>query len=120
MFVLPSLRSAGALAARPMIEQPAYSAPIPSPEERAHLEQAHHEICTALTVLRSNVELVRVNLREEADRSAQVEIHRHLGELDMAVDRLSDLAARMRAWHHPDDLPPPTRTSASQSARLLP
>ena len=64
-----------------------------------YLEAAHHEICTALTVLQSNVELVRVELRREADPSIRITVQRHLSELDLAVDRLRRLAASMRTWH---------------------
>lgn len=70
-----------------------------SPREQEHLETAHHEICTALTVLQSNVELVRVELRHERDPATHVTVQRHLSELDLAVDRLKRLAVQMRAWH---------------------
>lgn len=69
--------------------------------EREHLERAHHEICTALTVLRTNVELVRVELRHEPGTAAQAHVQAHLVELDLAVDRLRRLASTMRGWHHP-------------------
>jgi len=70
-----------------------------SSREREHLERAHDEICTALTVLRSNVELVRVELRNDPNAPTQVLVQRHLTELDLAVDRLKRLALEMRAWH---------------------
>lgn len=70
-----------------------------SAREQAHLEGAHHEICSALTVLRSNVELVRIELREDTDPGTRVAVHRHLTELDAAVDRLQRLAVAMKAWH---------------------
>lgn len=85
--------------------------PIAFSREIHHLERAHEELCTAITVLRSNVELVRVELRREADaESTRVVIQRHLSELDLAFDRLRCLAQQMRAWHHdardgPEDPP---------------
>lgn len=82
-----------------------------SHRERERLEQAHHEICTALTVLRSNVDLVRVELRAEpADPASQVVVQRHLSELDLAVDRLRRLAIQMRAWHENDTIDPGGRS----------
>lgn len=67
--------------------------------ERDHLERAHHELCSALTILRSNVALVRVELQEEKDPASRASVQRHLSELDGAVDRLLGLAVQMRAWH---------------------
>lgn len=91
-----------------------------SPQEKEHLERAHHEICTALTVLRSNVELVRVELIHARDPAAHIIIHRHLSELDLAVDRLHRLATQMRSWHTaaPSGVPAPAGTTARTS--LLP
>ena len=83
----------------PMSEHPPSRDSLATPREQEHLETAHHEICTALTVLRSNVELVRVELRHEGDPSTHVTVQRHLTELDMAVERLKRLAAQMRTWH---------------------
>lgn len=65
--------------------------------EQEHLEEAHHEICTALTVLQSNVELVRVELRHQAD--TRVAVQRHMNELEQGLERLKQLAAQMRVWH---------------------
>lgn len=93
---------------------------IASPRERERLEQAHHEICTALTVLRSNVELVRIELRGDPDAPSQVVVQRHLGELDLAVERLRRLALQMRAWHENDSIDPGGTAQASSGARLLP
>lgn len=70
-----------------------------TPQEKEHLERAHHEICTALTVLRSNVELVRAELRHDAGPATQLAVHAHLTELDGAVDRLKRLTVQLRAWH---------------------
>lgn len=67
--------------------------------EQANLEDAHHEICTALTVLRSNVELVRIELRGEPLDAHTIAVHGHLSELELAVERLQRLAATMRGWH---------------------
>jgi len=83
-----------------MTEPPPLQEESASAPERAHLEHAHHEIRTALTVLQSNVELVRVQLRLDADPSTRLVLHRHLSELDLAVERLRRLATQMRAWHH--------------------
>lgn len=73
--------------------------PSASPREQAHLEEAHHAICTALTVLRVNVELIRMRLREGTAPGTRVVVHSHLTELDAAVDRLQRLAVEMRVWH---------------------
>jgi signal transduction histidine kinase len=67
--------------------------------EREHLARAHHEICTALTVLRSNVELVRIRLRDAPLPENGVPVHEHLKELEAAVDRLRDMAREMKGWH---------------------
>lgn len=91
-----------------------------SPQEMEHLERAHHEICTALTVLRSNVELVRVELRHDAEPSTHVAVQRHLTELDLAVDRLNRLAAQMRAWHAGEPVDPKPGNGPPPEARLLP
>lgn len=72
----------------------------PAESERAHLEEAHHELCTALTSVRTNVVLARIML--QADASAMdrdVRITAHLGEVDTAVERLERLAKDLRAWH---------------------
>lgn len=86
-------------------EAPMY-APGPSSTardvERAHLARAHHEICTALTVFSSNVELVRIELRDAPLPTNVVPVHAHLDELEGAVDRLRDIAREMKRWH--DDI----------------
>lgn len=71
----------------------------PHAGERAHLEQTYHELCTALTSLRSNVELVRLELGPAPGPTATDEVVAHLGELEMAVDRLEELAQKLRRWH---------------------
>lgn len=88
--------------------------------EQEHLETAHHEICTALTVLQSNVELVRVELRHEGDPGTHVTIQRHLTELDMAVERLRRLAEQMRSWHRSDAIDPGAQTQTRRLTRILP
>lgn len=74
---------------------------MPGESERAHLEEAHHELCTALTSVRSNVELAQINLRGNAlsrtERDLRIRIH--LGEVETAVVRLERLAKELRAWH---------------------
>jgi hypothetical protein len=71
-----------------------------SPAERAHLERAHEELCTALTALRSNVELARIELRHvDAPESRGSAAIAHLAEVETAVARLEGLAREMRAWH---------------------
>jgi phage shock protein A len=67
--------------------------------ERAHLEQTYHELCTALTTLRSNVELVRLELRPPSAQETADHVVGHLVELETAVDRLEELAAKLRGWH---------------------
>ena len=91
-----------------------------SAQEREHLERAHDEICTALTVLRSNLELVRVEITREHDPAAHPELHRHLGELDVALERLRGLARQMRAWHGPGAAGVPATPGALARASLLP
>ena len=71
------------------------------PTERAHLELTHHELCTALTSARSNVELVRIALRRATVPQDQG-IVEHLSELEVAIDRLERLARDVRARHAVD------------------
>lgn len=68
-------------------------------DDRSELELAHQELCTALTALRSNVELVRIELRPDRAPEARQMVAAHLSELDLAVDRLERLARDMRQWH---------------------
>lgn len=79
--------------------------------EREHLREVHHEICTALTVLRCNVALVRVELRDEADPRIASALGDHLSELDAAVDRLHLFARTLRVRHdqRPQALTPDPR-----------
>lgn len=74
-----------------------HPAPAASPEERRHLEEAYHELRTRLTSLRSNVELVHHELRQNDGRHGGVEPH--LQEMKSAIDRLEALSRTMRAWH---------------------
>lgn len=67
--------------------------------ERAHLALAHHELCTALTVLGCNVELVRIELRDGPLVEHRILVSAHLDELENAVDRLRDMAHQMKRWH---------------------
>jgi hypothetical protein len=67
--------------------------------ERAHLTAAHHEICTALTVFRSNIELVRIRLSDASPDDRSIPIHMHLGEIDAAIERLRSIADVMKRWH---------------------
>jgi hypothetical protein len=67
--------------------------------EREHLARAHHEICTALTVFCSNVELVRIELRNATLPENGAPIRAHLDELESAVDRLRQMADEMKRWH---------------------
>lgn len=76
--------------------------------ERAHLERAHHEICTALTVFSSNVELVRIELRRSpSSQGTSLPVQAHLDELDAAVARLRSIAKEMEAWHAGISAEPP-------------
>lgn len=94
----------------------------PAPQgqgEREHLEQAHHEICTALTVFCSTVELVRFRLRGTPADGAPMQAH--LNELEGAVARMRDIAHEMKAWHarlpprQPDPPPPEAASPAEPS-----
>lgn len=67
--------------------------------EREHLAQAHHEICTALTVSYSNVYLLRARLSGVPLAGAREVVHSHLAELEGAVDRLRALARELKARH---------------------
>lgn len=111
------------MTAHPMPAQGAQEAEA-SPLEREHLERAHDEICTALTVLRSNVDLVRAELAREADGEAHPAVdpavERHLRELDMALDRLRGLARQMRVWHGPGPVGAPVAKGTLRGASVLP
>lgn len=73
--------------------------PTTAGSEREHLARAHHEICTALTVFCSNVELVRIRLRDAPLPENGIPVHVHLDELEGAADRLRDMAHEMKRWH---------------------
>lgn len=88
--------------------------------ELTRLEAAHYEICTALTVLRSNVELVRIELRHEADASTTIAVQQHLTELDAALDRLRRLAAQMRTWRAVEPPAAPGAADVVANTSLLP
>ena len=103
-----------------MSETPLAAKSFAHPGEQEHLETAHHEICTALTVLQSNVDLVRVELRHEEDPAQFVTIERHLTELDLAVDRLKRLAKQLRTWHAGDPIRGGATIEGSESTRILP
>ena len=70
-----------------------------SKAEREHLELAHHDLCTALTVLCTNVELVRHGLKEPHLAGVAVAVHAHLDEVDGALARLRVVAHDMKRWH---------------------
>lgn len=76
--------------------------PLPPPaatvEERRHLAEAHHELCTSLTSLRSNLELAR---RHAARRESAEAIAGRLREMEDALERLERLARAFRTWHGP-------------------
>ena len=67
--------------------------------ERAHLTAAHHEICTALTVARSNIDLVRIRLSDVSPSDMSIPIYVHLSEIDAAIERLRNIAHEMKRWH---------------------
>lgn len=73
--------------------------PTTAGSERERLARAHHEIRTALTVFRSNVELVRIQLRNAPLPENGTPVHAHLDELEGAADRLRDIAHEMKLWH---------------------
>ena len=66
--------------------------------ERERLEQAHHDICTALTVLKNNVELARIRILRDQPESTRVAVHVHLDEIDWAHERLHQVARDLKAW----------------------
>ncbi len=70
-----------------------------SPGELGHLEHAHHELCTALTTLRSSVDIIRTQLREDTSLGTRMKVAARLCAVETAVDRLERLAREMRAWH---------------------
>lgn len=86
----------------------------PGVVEREHLARAHHEICTALTVFVSNVELVRIKLRDAERGGDVIPVHAHLDELEWAVDRLRQTAREMKEWH--DGIPPPSSEPPTRAA----
>lgn len=69
----------------------------PSPDARSsrehqRLEQAHDDICTVLTILVSNLELVRIRLQRHADEATRVAVHSHLTDMEAAHERLHRVA----------------------------
>lgn len=70
---------------------PSRIAPV---EVRLRLEKAHEELCTALTTLRSNVEITRRGQDREASR---------LEDVESALSRLEALAKDLREWHDRGD-----------------
>lgn len=54
-----------------------------------------------MTSARSNVELVRIQMRptRRASPRREADIADHLAEVDVALDRLERLAGALRAWH---------------------
>jgi hypothetical protein len=83
--------------------------------ERERLERAHDEICTALTVFCSNVELVRIQLRDAPLPEKGILVHAHLDELEGAAQRLRDMAHELKRWH--DGIPPqPTAAEPARAA----
>lgn len=66
--------------------------------EREHLETAYHELCTALTIARSNVALARLRL-VGSERPGAILVGAHLTEVDAAIDRLEEIAGGLRARH---------------------
>ena len=85
--------------ADPSGENPPRSrSPSDTHADRAHLERAHYELCTALTILQSNVDLMRLELLDRVDREARLAVHGHVAELESAIDRLQLLAREIREW----------------------
>jgi hypothetical protein len=68
----------------------------PAPSERAHLVIVHDELCTALTSLRSNLDLVRFRLAKERISSSVDPLLQETGD---AIDRLTELAREVKRWH---------------------
>lgn len=64
----------------------------------ADLEQAHHDLCTAMTIVRSRGDLLRRELHGTAGPGRHLATETHLVEIDKAVDRLHDVALTLRAW----------------------
>jgi hypothetical protein len=69
-----------------------------APGERQRLEEAHHDICTALTLLSANVALVRIQVRDLED-TKRIAVHARLDDIELANERLLRLAKALRAWH---------------------
>jgi hypothetical protein len=90
--------------------------------ERERLARAHHEICTALTVLRSNAALVRIQLRGASRpgvvQGAPAPVHALMDEIERAVERLHGTAREMRRWHDGVALHP--GSEANRAAAALP
>lgn len=80
---------------------------ISQASERAKLEIAYYELCTALTCIRSHVALARLAVVPGlsvvpalSDSSGLVtRVALHLTEVDAAADRLERLARALRDWH---------------------
>ncbi|HET6405418.1 MAG TPA: hypothetical protein VFH78_12295 [Candidatus Thermoplasmatota archaeon] len=66
---------------------------------RADLEQAHHQLRTAMTIVRSRGDLLRLHLRDEPDAGRRATTEAHLLEIEIALDRLHDLVLDVRKWH---------------------
>lgn len=64
---------------------------------QARLDAAREELCTALTILCSNADLIRIHLARYPDAATRVDIHAHLSEIDLALERLRALALFLRA-----------------------
>lgn len=71
----------------------------PATIERGDLEQTHHDLCTALTIVRSRGDLLRRHLECDPDPARHVAGDAHVTEIDKAVDRLQGVALDPRTWH---------------------
>lgn len=82
------------------MDTPALGLRSPGASDRERIEEAHHELCTALTSVRSNVALARIQLQgvlAAPERAVQIKAHLH--EVETAVERLERLAKELRVWH---------------------
>ena len=85
---------------------------------QARIDAAREELCTALTILCSNADLVRIHLARDPDAATRVDIHAHLSEMDLALDRLRRLALALR--QRPDAGTPPPASGGESVRTYIP
>lgn len=85
---------------------------------QAQLCAAQEELSTALTILCSNADLIRIHLSRDPDAAARVGIDAHLSEMDLALERLRRLATSLRA--RPDAAKPIQAVEAHDVRTYIP